>query len=233
MNSDISQATARPSSYLETENLETQERIINLGKRLLTSFQHNNPDEITVWMINYLAEQIDLAESTSCSEAKKRCFETIIKLWESRSNFPNGTRPFENLEQIFLALDSLSPERTIPRYVNNNLFEENYSQETEKLTNWLETSKMLDSTARILISFMLEQAVQEADTDETLQWIETISGVVESQEVNFIARLYGEQRDSKQEKIKNLKKHIEQLELFEEVSRLVKQNLENECQMVD
>ena len=92
-----------------TENLETQERVINLGKKLLVNLKKNEADEITSWMINYLAEQIGLAESGS-KEAKNSCIEVILELWERRAILPNGTRPFESFEPIFKALESLSPE---------------------------------------------------------------------------------------------------------------------------
>lgn len=92
------------------ENLEIQEKVINLGKKLVSNFQQDNPDEITSWMINYLAEQIDLAEKTDCEQVKKKCFDSILSLWKYHVVFPDGTRPFEDFEPIFKALDSLSPE---------------------------------------------------------------------------------------------------------------------------
>ncbi|MFA0630657.1 hypothetical protein AB4589_23275, partial [Vibrio sp. 10N.222.49.A3] len=141
MNSDTYQDTAKPSSYLETENLETQEKVINLGKKLISSFQENDLDYITAWMINYLSEQILLAENGD-EEAKKQCFNIIIQLWESRSVFPDGTRPFENFEPIFKALDSLSPETVMPRYFSNSYD----GQENEQLggsTSWVERKRAI------------------------------------------------------------------------------------------
>lgn len=97
------------------DDLETQERVISLGKKLLTNLKKDEADEITSWMINYLAEQMALAESGS-EEAKNICIEVILKLWERRATLHNGTRPFEDFEPVFKALESLSPESHVPRY---------------------------------------------------------------------------------------------------------------------
>lgn len=178
-------------------------------------------------MINYLAEQIDMAETTSSQETKRKCFETIIKLWESRSSFPNGARPFESLEPVFSVLDSLNTESSIPRYYINRVPEKNWSQEDESVIKRLEMIKMLDSNARVLISFLLEQAVDEAVTDEAREWIDAVSGIERVPEIDFLVRFYGEKIDPKKDKAEKLQKRIEELKAFEEMSRTVRQNLEN------
>ncbi len=184
-------------------------------------------------MINYLAEQIDVAETTSSQEAKQKCFETIIKLWESRSSFPNGSRPFESLEPVFLVLDSLSPENSIPRYISNSFFEEFLADENAELVKWLEGIKVLDETARILISFLLEHSMKLADTDEVKGWIKSVVGTVESDEVKFLLRVYRERNGSQQENINELKKRIDKLEKFEKFSVSVRSALMERLNMFE
>ncbi|SUD91831.1 Uncharacterised protein [Psychrobacter phenylpyruvicus] len=55
--------TAKPSSYLLMEDLETQEKVIDLGKKLLASFSKDDDDVIIAWMANYLAEQMLLGNN--------------------------------------------------------------------------------------------------------------------------------------------------------------------------
>ncbi|MDC5840414.1 hypothetical protein OPW33_13875 [Vibrio europaeus] len=232
MNSDTYQDTAKPSSYLETENLETQEKVINLGKKLISSFQENDLDYITAWMINYLSEQILLAENGD-EEAKKQCFNTIIQLWESRSVFPDGTRPFENFEPIFKALDSLSPETVMPRYFSNSYD----GQENEQLggsTSWVELAKHLDSAARTLITFIFEQAVEHAKNDNTKDWLQHVSGAVDSNEYQFIARFSDEiAPDKTEQRVQNLSNRIAKLEAFEKISKSIRQGLQEELRILE
>ena len=91
------------------ESLETQQSVINLGKRLINNFKDDEVDEITAWMCNYIAEKILLAEQTDNEDTKQECFDTILKLWERHSSFPDGKRPFENLEPVLETLNSLNP----------------------------------------------------------------------------------------------------------------------------
>jgi hypothetical protein len=225
-NSDLYQDTVKPSSYLETENLETQERVISLGKKLLVSLKKNEADEITSWMINYLAEQITLAESGS-GEAKKSCIEVILKLWERRATLPNGTRPFESFESIFKALESLSPESHVPRY-----YHQTDSDEPDRLgesEKWIEVAKRLDDTARTLITFMFEQAVVGSCSEETKEWIKALKGTVDSNEFDFLLNYSVEKEpDEIENRIENLTNRINNLEAFESLSKSITQELKEE-----
>jgi len=175
-------------------------------------------------MINYLAEQIELAEDGTCVQAKKNCFETILQLWENHSVFPDGARPFEQFESIFKTLDSLSPESAIPRYFTNQEFEP--SEELDGSYKWLEGARKLDSTARTLISFMFDQAIDNAISDDTKDWIKTLSGTVDENMVNFIVRYAGEKEPNKtQERIEKLNNRVKQLKMFESLSKSIRQDL--------
>jgi len=215
------------------ENLETQEKVINLGKKLVSNFKQNDPDEITSWIINYLAEQIELAENTSCEQTKRNCFKTILQLWESHSTFPNGTRPFENFETIFKALDSLSPESSIPRYFINQNNEKPHT-ELDASATWVEAATKLDTMARVLISFMFKQAIENAITAETKNWLKTLYGTVDANEVNFIIRHNNENHPNKaQQRIDELANRIDQLETFENLSQDIRSELKKELTSVE
>jgi hypothetical protein len=214
------------------ENLETQEKVINLGKKLVSSFQQRDPDQVTTWMINYLSEQMEQAENGACELAKKNCFVTILQLWESHSTFPNGTRPFESFEPIFRALDSLSPENHTPRY-----YHQANSDEPDKLgesENWLEMTKRIDATAKTLITFMFEQAVLSSCSEETKEWINTLAGTIESSEVEFILRYSGEKEpDEIGARIENLTSRINHLETFETLSKSIRHELKKELNRLE
>lgn len=208
------------------ERLEIQEKVINLGREILSSLKSSEPDHITVWMINYLSEKMLSAENGD-EKAKEVCCDTILKLWSHRRVFPNGARPFENFEHIFKVLDSLSPESIGPRYytdtegeVDNNL---NGSMNLVKLV------KELDAAARVLIMYLLEHAIELENNDATINWIKSMQGVSSSGEMDFFARFKftGElSSHDKEEKEHNLRSRVAQLEYFEKTSRLVRKDLE-------
>lgn len=209
------------------DDLETQEKVISLGKKLVSSLQQKDPDQVTTWMINYLSEQIERAKDGACEQAKKDCFETILQLWESHSTFPNGTRPFESFESISKALDSLNPESHIPRYYHQR--DSNEPKNLDESDNWVEIAKRIDGTARTLITFMFEQAVLVSSSEETKEWINTLAGTIKSNEVNFILRFHAEKEpDEIENRVKNLTKRINNLEAFERLSKSIRHSLNEE-----
>lgn len=182
-------------------------------------------------MINYLAEQITLAENGS-EEAKKNSVNVILKLWERRATLPNGTRPFESFEPIFKALESLSPESQMPRYYHR--VESDKLDELVESEKWVEIANRLDETARTLITFMIEQAVTSSYSEETKEWLKTINGTVESDEFDFILKYSDEKELYKADtRIKNLKSRISKLEAFEELSKSIHQILTEELKSLE
>jgi hypothetical protein len=105
------------------EDLAIQERIISLGKLISEELeQGEHPDTLSRWMAHYTAQLIAKAENSTGIKKKafeKECFNTILKLWEYKSSFPDGKKPFERFEVIFKTLDKLSPDN------HNNFFYEN------------------------------------------------------------------------------------------------------------
>lgn len=182
-------------------------------------------------MINYLAEQIDLAESGS-KEARKSCVEVILKLWERRAMLPNGTRPFENFEPIFKALESLSPESSVPRYYHQT--DSDKPDELGESEKWVEIAKRLDDTARTLITFMFEQAVVSSCSEKTKEWIKTLNGTIDSNEFEFLLKYSAEKEpDEIETRIKNLTSRISNLEAFEDLSKSIRQNLKEELKSIE
>ena len=198
---------------------------------MLSTLKKDEGDEITSWMINYLAEQIALAESGT-AEAKENCCNVILKLWEKRATLPNGTRPFENFEPIFKALESLSPESHFPRYYHRA--ESDKPDELGESEKWVEIAKQLDNTARTLITFMIEQAVLCSCSEKTKEWLKTINGTVDSNEFDFILKCSDEKElDNTDTRIKNLRSRISYLEAFEDLSKSIHQALTDELKSLE
>lgn len=211
------------------ERLETQQSVINLGKRLIDNFKEDEVDEITAWMCNYIAEKILLAEQTNNEETKKECFDTILKLWERHSSFPDGKRPFENLEPILKTLNSLNPGNQNNRYLPNSFAQFSSDKDDTDLNSWLKMTKVLDKTARILIYFCIDQAITETIDEDTKSWLNEIGQLLEDPVINF-RFLYPDEDESKanQEKIESLRSKLAVMEEFRSLSENIMKAIEEE-----
>lgn len=211
------------------ESLETQQSVINLGKRLIDSFKDDEVDEITAWMCNYIAEKILLAEQTNNEEAKKECFDTILKLWERHSSFPDGKRPFENLEPIFKTLNSLNPDSQNYRYLPNPFAQFSSAKDDTDSKSWLKMTKVLDKTARILICFCIDQAIKETIDEDTKNWLNEITQLLEDPIIN-IRLFYPDEDESKtnQDKLESLRGKLATMKEFRSLSESIMETIEKE-----
>lgn len=124
-------------------------------------------------MAHYIAELILDAEKANTEErpAKMRaCSEAILTLWEHRYELPNGKRPFEELEPLLRALESLDPEAATPRYYRSARAAAGDGDEKDETKSWLKVIDGLDYAARILIRYCLAQAAQTA-LDKSVEWV--------------------------------------------------------------
>jgi hypothetical protein len=124
-------------------------------------------------MAHYIAELIDGAE-TACAEERPeklaKCADAILSLWEHRHKLPNGKRPFEDLEPIIRAIESLDPADDTPRYFRSVRNAIDKTEENTGARKWLELAEGLDYSAKVLIRYCLEQASQDA-LDKSKEWV--------------------------------------------------------------
>ncbi len=162
-----------------TEDLETKERIISLGKTIVQELKiEPGVDTLSRWMAHYVAELIVKAEKApreEKAEFEKECFETILKVWKRRSSFPNGRRPFEEFEPIFDTLEYLSKETgnsfrsQLPDFMREDDFEEN-----NEVYSWLRKTVDASDFMKRLQRFCLSEAYYGADNERTKKWLEHV-----------------------------------------------------------
>ena len=94
--------------------------VLDLGRALVEELGLDpGVDTLSRWMAHYIAELIEDAETAKVENRPAKlakCADAIIGLWERRHRLPNGKRPFEDLEPILRALESLDPADDTPRY---------------------------------------------------------------------------------------------------------------------
>ncbi|WP_254330849.1 hypothetical protein [Paenibacillus sp. MZ03-122A] len=224
----------RLANYLSSqlmEDSEIQKRTMNLGKALVKELNLDPGVDTTArWMAHYIAEQIEIAEHSSGiqkQEAEERCFETILKLWNHRSAFPRGSRPFESFEPILRTLARLDPEN------DRHFFFENRKDTTdnvpEEVQKWLDIADGIDEATRVWLKYVFEQSALAATDDSTIEWLENSAALQEGDSFSVIFQelysdvedIWGEGKKENERKRKIIESRIRKLESFSELNELL------------
>jgi hypothetical protein len=148
--------------------------IIALGKQLVEELElGNSVDTLGRWMAHYIAElitKVEAARPEERDELSSRCAAAILDLWRHRSVLPTGKRPFEEIEPILRAVQSLDPEDATPRYFRSARPHTERTAEEAEAQKWLDLADQFDNTARILIRHCLAQAASAA-LDKAREWV--------------------------------------------------------------
>lgn len=206
------------------------DQVLALGRKLVAELDlESSTDTLSRWMAHYVAELMDQAENAPLEErtaSKKRCYETILELWSHRAELPDGKRPFEDLEPIMRALESLDPENEAPRYFPVELSVDNEGEEDFRKQGLIEMVRNIDYSARVLIRQTLEDAASCA-MEKSREWVTLAqqSGVdLEGIEI-LIRRADGEEdvetrSDSNRRERELLEGRIERLTVFIDMAKL-------------
>lgn len=211
---------------------------MNLGKAIVKELNlEPSVDTTARWMAHYIAEQIEITEHSTGiqkQEAEERCFETILKLWNHRSSFPRGSRPFENFEPILRTLARLDPESDRHFFFENR--KEKKDGVPEEVQKWLDIADGIDEAARVWLKYVLEQAALAATDDSTIEWLENSVALQEDDHFSVIFRdlysdiddIWGERQDKNEKKRKTIISRIKKLESFAELNQLLLSEYKNE-----
>jgi len=149
-----------------------QQRIINLGKSISEEFEKDEyPDTLSRWMSHYIAQLIIQAENSTCAKKKsldKECFDTILKLWEYNSTFPDGKKPFERFDNIIKTLERLNPDYQKTYYYEDQAENDDVNDDVMQL---MKAARVIDATARVWLEEIFEMAIEFASDDKTKKWL--------------------------------------------------------------
>ena len=217
------------------EALQRIEQVLALGRKLVDELgMEPSVDTLGRWMAHHIAELIDAAANAppeSRTETQKRCFDAIFELWSHRSELPDGKRPFENLEPIIRAVESLDPNDVVPRYfqiVRDGIVEEDEESQTQSILKFVND---LDSTARILIGYALADAAHSA-ADKSREWVKLAENAgAELGAQGIVMRLVSRNAETEEISDSNecgrelLQDRVERLEAFTKVAVSVCEDL--------
>jgi hypothetical protein len=168
------------------------DKVLDLGRKLVEELGlDDSNDTLGRWMAHHLAELITRAENETGSAkvaAQKECFDAILALWRHRSELPRGKRPFEQLEPVIRAVESLDPEDDTPRYFRTPRPPKGEAAETSDQEKWLRIAEGLDYSAKVLIGFCLAEAARDA-LDESKEWVRLAKEIGDGGVPEIIIRL--------------------------------------------
>lgn len=148
--------------------------VMTLGRKLVEELGlGESNDTLGRWMAHYIAELITKAEEASGDQkdiAERECASAILALWQHRSELPDGRRPFEELEPVMRAVESLDPECNVPRYYGLARPPKEDAPETSEQMQWLAAADGVDHSAKLLIGYCLAEAAGTA-LDKSKEWV--------------------------------------------------------------
>ena len=150
------------------------DEVVALGRKLVDELDEGpRPDTLGRWMAHYVAELIDAAENAPqerLAASRRKCFDTVLELWRHRADLPGGRRPFEDLEPIVRALESLDPSNETPRFFAAARPGIKGAEEGPQTRTLLEFVDSVDSAARVIIVHALADAAHAA-LDKSREWV--------------------------------------------------------------
>jgi len=141
-------------------------------------------------MAHYIADLILKAESARGDRediAKRECASAILDLWRHRLELPSGKRPFQELEPVVRAVESLDPENNVPRYFRAALPPKDETADTDDQKRWLDLADGIDHTAKVLIGFCLAEAAN-ASLEKTKEWVRLAATVGDDSAPEIVIR---------------------------------------------
>ncbi|ATC33023.1 hypothetical protein CA606_12185 [Caulobacter vibrioides] len=187
---------------------------------------------LSKWMAHDLAAKIIAAEAApSDDQVQRDCARAILELWEHRAVFPHEKRPFERYESILRTLERLDPELTQPFYLPEAI------GPTKGEGPWLNAAISFDKTARIMITYVLDQAAAHAEEGVDWDALASAAKIPAAPDLAALRRLLTgpgrEALDSDATERKRLKALLSELATFQKISRQIVHALKAELENLD
>lgn len=114
-------------------------------------------------------------------------FRRDFDLWTHLSELPNGMRPFQDLEPVMRAIESLDPENNTHRYYRTAYPSKSEAAEPIEQEKWLSIAEGLDYSAKVLIGYCLSEAA-DAALDKTKEWAKVAAAINSNSSPEIVIR---------------------------------------------
>jgi hypothetical protein len=219
--------------------------VLALGRLLVKELDlEQSVDTLGRWMAHHISELIVEAEKTEGSDksdVEDRCREAVLALWNHIRVFPRGHRPLENIELLLATIQALDPENQAYFYQSEAQSQIEQSTLSDRAKNWLELSRGIDYSARLLINMCLKNAANEI-TEEKRDLLELARSLDADTPITSIARILIDEREKSDEEqkaevireaIKTLKSRRERLRKMVEMSELLASSIDDDIKNME
>ena len=158
--------------------------IIALGKRIVEELGvHESVDTLCKWMAHFLAESINEVENEPNpkrkAKAEQRCFELILRVWNSRTNLHRNARPTGRIEE---AIDSLAAMEQVRSFSAQYLTEDKNKQSN----HWLTFARKSYANDKRMAAISILAGVLENDFGAERRWLEDHGSQLSDEEKELI-----------------------------------------------
>lgn len=196
--------------------------MLALGEKLVAELKLvESTDTLARWMAHYVAELLVRAQHALPSKREKAqevCARAILDLWAHARSYPAKRKPFESIDRVIEAIESLHPNGG-PHYRNNiwRALDARADRGDSEVEELMTTAFGIDAAARNLIHHILAHATCAAGRDSA-EWLELAQQLDEEDPLTElrvrIVRYGREEAQLKSHRIEQLEKRIAQLEYF-------------------
>ena len=219
--------------------------VLALGRLLVKELDlEQSVDTLGRWMAHHISELIveaEKPEGSDSAEVEDRCREAVLALWNHISVFPRGHRPLENIEPLLATIQALDPENQAYFYQSEAQSQIEQSTLSEQAKDWLELSRGIDYSARLLIGMCLKNTANEI-TEEKRDLLELARSLNADTPITYVVKtLTDEQEKSDEEQktevireaIKTLKNRRERLRKMVEMSELLVSSIDDDIKSME
>lgn len=155
--------------------LKQSKEILRLGELLVKELDlDQSVDTLGRWMSHHISDLMAEVENSIGPEqnvAEDRCREAILALWQHINVFQRSHRPLEDTDTLFATIRALDPDNTVYFYFTEARKKIENSDLSEESKTWLELTRGIDYSARLLIGMCLSKAVADIKNDNE-EWLE-------------------------------------------------------------
>ena len=219
--------------------------VLALGRLLVKELDlEQSVDTLGRWMAHHMSELIVEAEKTEGrdkSDVEDRCREAVLALWNHIRVFPRGHRPLENIEPLLATIQALDPENQAYFYQSEDQSQIEQSTLSDRAKNWLELSRGIDYSARLLISMCLKSAANEIK-EEKRDLLELARSLDADTPITSVVRILTDEQEKSDEEqkaevireaIKTLRSRRERLRKMVEMSELLASSIDDDIKSME
>jgi len=224
------------------ENSETRQRVINLGKSLISEYDlDKSTDTLLHWLIHYLAEKLEIlsnSEGKIKNDTEKQCVDTILKIWSRRHFLPDGIRPFDKFDSVLRGLARLDNQSPYPYYNEFQQFSQDIpDDESTETKKWVNIAIKIDNAARTLVDESFKIAAEHARDKKTKDLLDNAPNLSDD-DIRVIRKFYSENKTQPNEtellelRRKKLKTKLDRIKAMANICNQYAKRIQSELEEV-